>query len=106
MPMTPIPLPGQYGGELIDRPRRRPSPFSLFVAHMYAKYPTYVTGLVGIFMFAGSMYSISTGKGTQYLTSLMKATLCWLLGSNTANLIFGEGFCEFDFPQEGSTEPN
>ncbi|AET39115.1 uncharacterized protein Ecym_4033 [Eremothecium cymbalariae DBVPG len=95
MPMTPIPLPSHGGLNPVEP--TDPSPFTQFLEHMYEKYPSYITGLVVILIFAGSMYSISTGKGTQYLTAMMKATLCWLLGSNTANLIFGDGFCEFQF---------
>ncbi|AMD21046.1 HEL235Cp [Eremothecium sinecaudum] len=109
MPMTPIPLPGHGSIHMTSQMQQngqelscRKTHLNRFLTHLYEKYPSYLTGFVVILMFAGSMYSISTGKGTRYITAAMKATLCWLLGSNTADLIFGDGFCEFDF--QGHTQ--
>lgn len=115
MPTTPIPLPPNYvpapsivpgtdkkSSFLSNCDSNNKSSISLFFAHIQRKYPSYITGMIVIFMFVGSMYSISTGNGTQYITAIIKTTLCWLLGSNTAELIFGDGFCELDLQTDAN----
>lgn len=61
---------------------------------LYERYPTIITYVLVIFCFLGALYSMLSGKGTAYLKIVIKASLCWILSSDVAKMLFGERYCD------------
>lgn len=98
LPQTPLPS---------NPPSRNPeapaeTPFSRWIWSIYYKYQAVFYYAIAIAIILGIIFAFATGHGSRYLTLIFKATLCWLLGTQTASLLFGEGFCDLQDHQPGS----
>ncbi|SCU83439.1 LAMI_0C03224g1_1 [Lachancea mirantina] len=49
----------------------------------------------GLLLIASSIYTALTGKGSKYYVVIVRATICWIMGSNVSQNLLGDGFCSF-----------
>lgn len=70
------------------------TPMARFLRALYEKYPVIITYVLIVICIAGAIFSLVTGRGSTYLWVIIKASLCWILGTDVAKMLFGEQFCD------------
>ncbi|SCU77549.1 LADA_0A01024g1_1 [Lachancea dasiensis] len=50
---------------------------------------------LGLIIVVSTFYTAFTGEGSKYYVIILKASACYVFGTNRAETLFGPGFCEF-----------
>lgn len=108
-PSLPIPIPPPSSdqpcsGDPVQSPSIPPSrespftsPLSRFLQMLYARYPVIITYILITICVIGIIYSLVTGTGRSYLLVIIKACICWIMGTDVARMLFGTQFCDIEF---------
>ncbi|CUS24828.1 LAQU0S20e00782g1_1 [Lachancea quebecensis] len=71
------------------------SPWANWLWSLYYGNRTVFYLVLGALVTATTIYTAFTGEGSKYYAVILRATACYILGTDTAQSLFGPGFCEF-----------
>ncbi|SCU85336.1 LAME_0D00980g1_1 [Lachancea meyersii CBS 8951] len=52
-------------------------------------------GVIGFIIIATTLYTAFTGEGSKYYVVILRASTCYVLGTDRAQSVFGKTFCDF-----------
>ncbi|CAR24534.1 KLTH0F18084p [Lachancea thermotolerans CBS 6340] len=71
------------------------SPWTNWLWSLYYGNRTMFYLVLGVLVTATTIYTAFTGEGSKYYAVILRATACYIMGTDTAQSLFGPGFCEF-----------
>ncbi|CDO91869.1 unnamed protein product [Kluyveromyces dobzhanskii CBS 2104] len=87
----PVPPPASSSSQVLIE-----SPLSRFFKALYERYPVIITYILVSVCIIGALYSLITGKGSEYLWVIIKACVCFVMGTDIARMLFGDQFCDVE----------
>ncbi|CEP60748.1 uncharacterized protein LALA0_S01e18052g [Lachancea lanzarotensis] len=62
---------------------------------LYYSNKTVFYGVIGFIIVGTTIYTALTGQGSKYYVVILRASTCYVLGTDRAQSVFGKNFCDF-----------
>ncbi|SCV06199.1 LANO_0H24278g1_1 [Lachancea nothofagi CBS 11611] len=71
------------------------SPITTWLWRLYYSNRTVFYCVIGLIIIVTTLYTAFTGEGSKYYVVILRASACYVFGTDRAQSLFGQSFCDF-----------